>query len=56
MEYFKVEKGVSRDRKKVWIWTELHKLNLDDNVIYDHRIFIQKLLNYFNRGLIPFTN
>ena len=54
--FLKVAKEVSTDRKKVWISVELDKLNLDDNVIYDHRTFIQKLLNYFNGDFIPFTN
>ena len=54
----KVVKEVSRDRKKIWTSAELRKLYLDDNdnVIYVRRTFIQKLLNYFNGDLIPFTN
>ena len=56
--FLKVIKEVSKDRKKIWTSAELHKLYIDDNdnVIRDRRTFIQKLLNYFNGHLIPFTN
>ena len=56
--FLKVAKETSRDRKKVWTSAELHKLDLDDNehTIYERRTFIQKLLNYFNGDLLPFTN
>ena len=57
--FFKVAKEIIRDRKKIWTFAaKLHKLYLDnnDNVIYDRRTFIQKLLNYFSGDLIQFAN
>ena len=55
--FHNIAKEVGRDRKKIWTSAELDKLYLDDdNVIYDRRTFIHKLLNYFNGDLIPFTN
>lgn len=56
--FFKTAKKVSRDSTKIWTSTKSHDLYLDDNniVVYDCKTFIQKLLNYFNGDLIPFTN
>ena len=57
-EFLKVSKAVSKDRKKMCTSAKLHKLYIDDNdnMIYDRRTFIQKLLNYFNGDLTPFVN
>ena len=56
--FLKVTKYVAAERDKIWTSVELHNLYLDDNenVVYDRRTFIRKLINYFDGDLIPFTN
>ena len=56
--FLKVIKDVNADRTKIWTSAELHELYLDDNdnVLYDRKRFIQKLLSYFGGDLITFTN